>query len=122
MDAVETSYAASPSDFPFRKTLRLLQIVSDNSDLPSAPANALEECFTLTFDDEKGATHRGWEAYVRHLAKLYSGKCVAIDDVLAWNNLRPLKMDDQAGRPAIEAGVTYVPLRYQASGPFWPRA
>ena len=93
------------------QTLRLMQIVSDNANLPPSPANALEECFTLTFDDAKGATHHGWEAYVRHLAKTYPSKCVTIDDVLAWNNLRPLKMNDQGGKPAIEAGVTYVPVR-----------
>ena len=93
------------------QTLRLMQIVSDNANLSPSPANALQECFTLTFDDAKGTTHYGWEAYVRHLAKTYPGKCVTIDDVLVWNNLRLLKMDDQGGKPAIEAGVMYVPLR-----------
>ena len=29
------------------QTLRLMQIVSDNANLPPSPANALEECFTL---------------------------------------------------------------------------
>ena len=42
---------------------------------------------------------------------MYPGKCVTIDHVLAWNNLRPLQMDGQGGKPAIEAGVMYVPLR-----------
>ena len=93
------------------RTLRLMQIVSDNTNLPPSPANALEECFPLAFDDLKGTTHYGWEAYVRHLAKTYPGKCVTIDDVLAWNNLRLLKVDDQGGKPAIDVGVMYVPLR-----------
>ena len=56
------------------QTLRLMKIVSDNDNLPPSPANALEECFSLTFDDAKGTTHHGWEAYVRHLAKMYPGK------------------------------------------------
>ena len=55
------------------QTLRLMKIVSDSANLPPSP----EECFTLTFDDAKGATHYGWEAYVRHLAKTYPGKCVS---------------------------------------------
>ena len=58
---------------------------------------------TLTFDDSKGTTHYGWEAYVRHLAKTYPGKCVTIDDVLAWNNLRLLKMDDQGGKTELNS-------------------
>ena len=85
------------------QTLRLMQIVSDNANLPPSPANALEECFNLTFDDAKGTTHYCWEAYVRHLAKTYPGKCATIDDVLAWNNVRLLKMDDQGGKPLNRA-------------------
>ena len=90
--------------------LRLLRIATDRSENLQAPANALEECLPLVFNEDGSGIHRGWEAYVRYLAKHCSGKCVTIDDVLVWNNLRQLQMEDQKGKPAIDPGTFYVPL------------
>ena len=41
------------------QNLRLFRITSDHPELPPAPANALEECLPLVFDEDGSGTHRG---------------------------------------------------------------
>ena len=53
------------------QTLRLMHGVSDHPQLPPAPTAALEERIPLTYAEDGSGIHRGWEAYVRYLAKHY---------------------------------------------------
>ena len=92
-----------------------LKIMADEvcPDGPKIDVNALEEVASLKFSEKDGKTYNGWEAYLRSIAAQYPDMPVVVDDLLAWEAIRPWMAKDTKGAVVISEshGWKYVPLR-----------
>ena len=92
-----------------------LKVMADEvcPDGPRIDVNALEEVASLKFSEKDGKTYNGWEAYLRSIAAQYPDMPVVVDDLLAWEAIRPWMAKDTKGAVVISEshGWNYVPLR-----------
>ena len=92
-----------------------LKVIADEvcPDGPRVDVNSLEEVAPLKFSEKDGRTYNGWEAYLRSVAAQYPDMPVVIDDLLAWESMRPWMAKDPKGTVIVSEsdGWKYVPLR-----------